>query len=51
MTSLVLNKFIRCEYSKELSEEDSSFEHPKDMLQLMDKKISAPLLFDIWKVY
>ena len=36
---LFLNQNICCGNSKELSESDSSFEHPKHMLKLMDRKI------------
>ena len=35
---LFLNQNICCEYSKEPSRWDSSFEHPKHMFKLMDKK-------------
>ena len=36
---IFLNQNIFCGYTKEPSQEDSSFEHPKHMLKLMDKKI------------
>ena len=36
---LVLNQNICCGYSKEPSHWDGSFEHPKHMFKLMDKKI------------
>ena len=36
---LILNKNICCGYSKEPSRWDGSFEHPKHMFKLMDKKI------------
>ena len=36
---LFLNQNICCGYSKEPSQGDSSFEHPKHMLKLMGKKI------------
>ena len=36
---LFLDQNICCGYSKELSQLDSSFDHPKHMLKLMDKKI------------
>ena len=36
---LYLNKNICCGYSKEPSQKDGSFEHPKHMLQLIGKKI------------
>ena len=36
---LFFNQNICCWYSKEPSQCDSSFEHPKHMLKLMDKKI------------
>ena len=36
---LFLNQNIGCGYSKEPSQLDSSFEHPKHMLKLMGKKI------------
>ena len=36
---LFLNQYICCEYSKEPSQRDGSFEHPKHMLKLMGKKI------------
>ena len=35
---LFLNQNICCGYSKEPSHRDGSFEHPKHMLKLMDKK-------------
>ena len=38
---LFLNQNICCGYSKEQSRWDSSFEHPKHMFKLMDKKIIA----------
>ena len=38
---LFLNQNICCGYSKEPSRWDGSFEHPKHMFQLMDKKIIA----------
>ena len=38
MIFLFLNQNICCGYSKELSEWDGSFEHPKHMLKIMDKK-------------
>ena len=34
-----LNQNICCGYSKEASHRDASFEHPKQMLKLMVKKI------------
>ena len=37
--SLFLNQNICCGYSKELSQRDGPFEHPKHMLKLMGKKI------------
>ena len=40
---LLPNQNICCGYSKEPSQWDSSFEHPKDMLKLTDKKIIAIL--------
>ena len=40
---LFLNQNIYCGYSKELSQCDSSFEHPKHMLKLMGKKIFTTL--------
>ena len=36
---LFLNQNICCEYSKEPSQWDDSFEHPKNMLKLMGKRI------------
>ena len=36
---LFLNQNICCGYSKEPSQRDGSFEHPKQMLKLMGKKI------------
>ena len=36
---LFLNQNICCGYSKEPSQRDGSFEHPKHMLKLMGKKI------------
>ena len=44
---LFLNQNIYCGYSKEPSHWDCSFEHPKHMFQLMDKKIIASLG---WKI-
>ena len=44
---LFLNKNICCRYSKELSHWESSFEHPKHMFKLMDKKIITILR---WKL-
>ena len=35
---LILNQNICCEYSKEPSQLDGSFERPKHMLKLMGKK-------------
>ena len=35
----LINQVICCGYSKEPSQWDSSFEHPKQMFKLMDKKI------------
>ena len=40
---LFLNRNICCGYSKERSQWDSSFEHPKQIFKLMDKKISTIL--------
>ena len=40
---LFLNQNICCGYSKEPSRWDGSFEHPKHMFKLMDKKIIAIL--------
>ena len=40
---LFLNQNICCGYSKEPSHGDGSFEHPKHMFKLMDKKIIAIL--------
>ena len=40
---LFLNQNICCGYSKEPSRWDGSFEHPKHMFELMDKKIIAIL--------
>ena len=40
---LFLNQNICCGYSNEPSRWDGSFEHPKQMLKLMDKKIIAIL--------
>ena len=36
---LFLNQNIFCGYSKEPSQSDGSFEHPKHMFKLMGKKI------------
>ena len=44
---LFLNQNICCGYSKEPSQWDSSFEHPKHMLKLTDKKI---FIFLRWKI-
>ena len=40
---LLLNQYICCGYSKETSQSDGSFEHPKHMLKLMGKEINAIL--------
>ena len=40
---LFLNQNICCGYSKEPSQWDGSFEHPKHTFKLMDKKIIAIL--------
>ena len=40
---LFLNQNICCGYSKERSQWDGSFEHPKHMFKLMDKEINAIL--------
>ena len=40
---LFLNQNICCRYSKELSQWDDSFEHPKHMFELMGKEINAIL--------
>ena len=42
---LFLNQNICCGYSKEPSQWDGSFKHPKHMLKLMGKKIT----FLCWK--
>ena len=39
LISLFLNQNICCGYSKEPSQWDGSFQHPKHMLKLMGKKI------------
>ena len=44
---LFLNQNICCGYSKELSQWEGSFEHPKHMLKLMGKKIFTILLLKI----
>ena len=44
---LFLNQNIRCGYSKEPSQWDGSFEHPKHMFKLMIKKIIAILRSNI----
>ena len=44
---LFLNQNICCGYSKEPSHRDGSFEHPKHMFNLMDKKIITILLSQI----
>ena len=36
---LIFNQNICCGYSKEPSQLDGSFEHPKHMFEMMDKKI------------
>ena len=49
---LNLNQNICCGYSKEPSQWDGSFEHPKQMLKLMDKKILTILRHNflyIWR--
>ena len=38
-TFLSPQKNISCGYSKETSQRDCSFKHPKQMLKLMDKKL------------
>ena len=38
-----ISQNIYCGYSKELSHQESSFEYPKQMLKLMNKKIFAIL--------
>ena len=45
---LFLNQKICCGYSKELSQWDGSFEHPKHMLNLMGKKIFTTLRWKNW---
>ena len=48
---LFLNQNICCGWSKEPSQWDGSFEHPKHMLKWMDKKLSTILFTDrllIW---
>ena len=45
---LLLNQNIWCGYSKEPSQRDGSFEHPKHMFKLMDKKINAILRSKSW---
>ena len=44
---LFLNQNICCGYSKEPSQWDGSFEHPKHMFKLMGKKKFAILRSDI----
>ena len=44
---LFLNHHICCGYSKELSQWDGSFEHPKHILKVMGKKIFRILLTKI----
>ena len=58
---LFLNKNICCGYSKELSQWDGSFEHPKNVLKLMGKKylqfyaekfcLSKPVFIDLIIAY
>ena len=43
---LFLNQNICCGYSKELSQWDGSYEHPKHMFKVIGKKI---LTFKRWK--
>ena len=43
---LFLKQNICCGYSKEPSQWDSSFEHPKHMLKLMGKKILTILRWE-----
>ena len=48
---LFINQNICCGYTKELSQRDGSFEHPKQMLKLTDKKLFLILhskLLSIW---
>ena len=40
---LFLNQNIGCGYTKEPSQRDSSFEHPKHMFKLMGEEINAIL--------
>ena len=37
-SKLFLNQSICCGYSKEQSQSDGSFEHPKQLLKLIDKE-------------
>ena len=45
---LFLNQSICCGYSKEPSQWDGSFEHPKHMLKIMDKKIFTLLRWNFF---
>ena len=43
-----LNQIICCGYSKEPSQWDGSFEHPKHLLKLIGKKIFTILPWNFW---
>ena len=45
---LFLNQNVCCGYSKEPSQWDGSFEHPKHMLELMGKKIFTILRWNFF---
>ena len=45
---LLLNQNLCCGYSKEPSQWDGSFEHPKHMLKIMGKKIFTYLPWNFW---
>ena len=48
---LFLNQNICCGYSKEVSQWDGSFEHPKHILKIMGKKIFTLLRWKVLFIY
>ena len=51
ITDLFFNEIICCGYSKEPSQWDGSFEHPKHMLKIMGKKIFTILRWQFLFIY